>query len=246
MKKDDLLQMHQFEEKYWWHVGRRYFLDKLFKNYLSNSLDCPIIVDFGCGMGGNYNFLSKYGKVIGIDNSKISIDFCQKNKQNVKLIDGLNIPFQDNSVDLITAFDSLEHIKNDEEIIEEYWRTLKENGKIFVTVPAYKFMWSDHDKVLGHYHRYTKRELKDKFESKGFKMLKASYYISFLFPLILAYRLYRIIFSRFLNQKTSYIVLPKILNSFFILIIKAESFFVNRFQLPFGCSVVAIFEKNKK
>ena len=243
MEKEDLIQMNKFEKEYWWHVGRRYFLDKLLKKYSSDSIKNKKIVDFGCGMGGNYKFLSKYGKVVGVDSSKISIDYCKKEKQQIKLTNGVNLPFENDSIDLLTSFDALEHIKDDRAMIKEYLRVLKSGGKIFITVPAYTFMWSDHDEVLGHYRRYNVNQLKNKFDESKFTSIKTSYYVCFLFPIILIFRIYRIIFSRYLIKKTSYISLPKNLNNLLTLTIKAESFLSNKFNLPFGCSVVAVFEK---
>lgn len=243
MTEKDYQELSALEEKYWWHIGRRFFLNKLIKKYFSVSSKDSTILDFGCGMGGNYDFLSKYGKVVGIDNSKTSIDYCKKMNQQVELFNGTRIPFWEKSINMITAFDVLEHIYDDDAIIKEYGRILNSGGKAIITVPAYKFLWSDHDEALGHYRRYTASNLRNKFESNGFKTLKISYVISFLFPSIMIYRFYRIIFSRYLTKKTSYVALPKALNSFFAMTIKLESFLLDKFNLPFGCSVVGVFEK---
>lgn len=243
MEKEELEQMNEMEEKYWWHEGRRFVLSKMLQKCYSKSSDPLLILDFGCGTGGNFKFLSKFGKVYGVDSSKDAIAYCRSKDQSVKLISGQDIPFQRDSVDIVTAFDVLEHIDDDCAIIREYHRVLKAKKNVIVTVPAYKFLWSDHDEILGHCRRYTLKELCNKFEKNGFKTVKSSYFITSFFPLILVYRAYRIVFSKHLNKKTSYVKLPKSLNNFFTLIIRVEAFLLNRINFPFGCSVVAIFEK---
>ena len=243
MKKEEFDQMNKMEEEYWWHKGRRLALSKILQKYYSKSVDSFLILDFGCGTGGNFKFLSEFGKVYGVDNSKDAIDYCKSKNQLAKLIDGQNIPFQKNSIDLITVFDVLEHIDDDCAIIRECHRVLKSKKNVLITVPAYKFLWSDHDEVLGHYRRYTLKELRNKFEKNGFKTIKLNYFVTLLFPLILIYRTYRIAFSKYLDKKTSYVKFPKLLNIFFTLIMKTEVFLLNKINFPFGCSVVAIFEK---
>ena len=243
MKKEEFDQMNEMEEKYWWHKGRRLALSKILKKYYSKSSGSLLILDFGCGTGGNFKFLSKFGKVHGVDNSKDAIAYCKSKNQSVEFINGQNIPFQKNSVDLVTAFDVLEHIDDDCAIIKEYHRVLKAKKNVLVTVPAYKFLWSDHDEILGHCRRYTLKELRDKFEKNGFKTIRLNYFVTLLFPLILIYRTYRIAFSKYLNKKTSYVMFPKLLNNFFTLIMKIEVFFLNKINFPFGCSIIAVFEK---
>ena len=243
MKKEELEQMNKMEEAYWWHEGRRLVLSKMLQKYYSESSNPLLILDFGCGTGGNFEFLSKFGKVYGVDSSKDAIAYCKSKDQSVKFISGQDIPFQRDSVDLITTFDVLEHIDDDCATIREYHRILKAKKNVIVTVPAYKFLWSDHDEILGHCRRYTLKELRDKFEKNGFKTVRSSYFVTSFFPLILIYRMYRIAFSKYLDKKTSYVELPKSLNNFFTLIMRMEASLLGRINFPFGCSIVAIFEK---
>ena len=71
-------------------------------------------------------------------------------------------------VDLETygAFDSavfihvLEHIENDRDALNHTAKLVKSGGTVLVEVPALPFLFSDHDRMLGHYRRYTKSMLK--------------------------------------------------------------------------------------
>lgn len=245
MKKEEYEQMEQFEKKYWWHIGRRHILKKILQKLIfSNNGKKPLIIDFGCGTGGNFEILKKFGNVTGIDNSETAVKYCLEKKQSVRLTNNGHTPFLNGSVDLITALDVLEHIDNDIAAIKEFKRILKKNGKLIITVPAYRFLWSEHDEALGHRRRYLAYELKIKLNQTGFIVLKASYMVFFTFPIIFAYRLFRGIFPKASSKpRTSYIILPALANYFLVWTMKIESFLLNRMNLPFGCSIIIIAEK---
>lgn len=246
MKETEYGQMAKFEKKYWWHVGRKFILAKILKKWAGQKTKNNLIIDFGCGTGGNFEFLERFGKVIGIDNSETALAFCS-GKSATRLFNGNNIPFPDDSADLITTLDVLEHIDNDSEILKEHWRVLKKNGKILITVPAYRFIWSEHDEALGHRRRYIAGELKNKLRQNGFRVVKISYAVTFVFPIILFYRVYKGIFpNNPLKPKTSYVILPEFINRLFINFMKLESLLIDRISLPFGCSIIAFAEKIPK
>ena len=114
-------KLYELETTYWWHVGRRAIIANLLSNNKLigegsqqekelNSLSCngsnpeelsaPTILDIGCGTGENIKFLSRYGKVIGIDASKQAIEFCRKRKlKNAKIGRAEALPFKENSFD---------------------------------------------------------------------------------------------------------------------------------------------------
>jgi len=82
--------------------------------------------------------------------------------------------------DLVTNFDVLEHIADDEGFLRDLHRVLTDNGHVLVTVPAYQFLWSDLDRLLGHVRRYNKRDLVRCLEKAGFTVSVASYFNTFL------------------------------------------------------------------
>src|SRR5262249_25121220 len=66
-----------------------------------------------------------------------------------------------------------------------------EGGLLVVTVPAYRWLWSGHDEVLGHRRRYTAGELRAAVERAGFAVLRVSYFNTLLFPLLVAVRAWK-------------------------------------------------------
>lgn len=214
MKKESYDQMNELESEYWWHVGRRHILAKLIRKYAVCFKNNLMIADVGCGTGGNYDFLEKFGNVTGIDNSPFAIVCCERKEKAVKFANGDTLPFSSDSQDLVTAFDVLEHVGDDLKVLKECGRVLKKNGKLIIAVPAYNSIWSSHDEVMGHRRRYSKENLAEKIEGAGFKIIKNSHCITFLFPLIYVYRKLISKFSR-PKEKSAYITMPKPINRFF-------------------------------
>lgn len=70
---------------------------------------------------------------------------------------------------------------------------LKNNGKVFITVPAFNFLWSPHDVFHHHYRRYTKTMLVNKIKKPNFSIIKISYTNIFIFPIVFIVRCYKIL-----------------------------------------------------
>jgi len=67
---------------------------------------------------------------------------------------------QDNKFDTIIYIDVLEHIDDDRKEIKNASEHLNENGHLIILSPAFSFLFSPFDKAIGHYRRYTMRDLK--------------------------------------------------------------------------------------
>ena len=135
----------------------------------------------------------------------------------------------------------LEHIKKDKKKIKELSGKLKKNGKILITVPAYKILFTKKDIILGHYRRYTINEIKNIF--KKFKVKKLSYFNFFLFlPISISLIFYKILKSDFIDSVEKK---PNSLINFLLFsIFNFESKMINIFNFPFGISILGVFEKN--
>jgi 2-polyprenyl-3-methyl-5-hydroxy-6-metoxy-1,4-benzoquinol methylase len=80
--------------------------------------------------------------------------------------------------DSILYVNVMEHIAADEEELLAIHNTLESGGRVFIFVPALKWLYSAFDKRIGHFRRYTKSELVQKCERTGFQILK-SHYVDF-------------------------------------------------------------------
>ena len=94
----------------------------------------------------------------------------------------------DYSVDLIYSFNVLEHIENDRDYIDLFHKKLKENGILILYLPAFSCLYSSMDKKVGHYRRYSKKDLIDRLQT-NFKITSLNYADSAGFFITLLYKL---------------------------------------------------------
>lgn len=242
MEIKEYQRMYEFEDEYWWFVGRKNNIDKYINSI--NITKESSILDAGCGTGINMIHLSKYSNdIIGIDTSDEAIYFCmQRGLENVIKRDVEDLNLKHNSFDLITALDILEHI-DDTKALSEFYKVLKPKGYLIINVPAFNFLWSKHDEALHHKRRYTKSYLKKKLMSEGFTIENISYWNTFLFLPMMLFRFFRKYFSN--SSETDLKVLPKVINKCLIIILKIESTLIGKINLPFGVSLLCLAKVDK-
>ncbi len=98
-----------------------------------------------------------------------------------------DFPFEEYNIGNCGLFDVIEHIEDDLNFLNELYSKVKIGTKIFISVPANNYLWSETDEVSGHYRRYEKSDLDRIIKNTPFKLLDYSFYFSFyLIPLLLA------------------------------------------------------------
>ena len=240
MRTDLFEDLYITEETHWWHKAKRRYIELFFRSFIQRrNLS---ILDVGCGTGKNMEELTQWGDVWGIDKSSSALSFCWKrNIINVKKGEAEKIPFDSGIFDVVCALDVLEHV-DDVSSVREIKKTLKENGYLIITVPAFKWLWSQWDEVLHHKRRYTTEHLVKILKNEGFIIKRCTYVYSFLvIPMFI------IRFIKQQKQKT-YTSDFQINNSFINFILsslsKLEQWWINRYDMPFGTSVLCIAQKN--
>lgn len=88
--------------------------------------------------------------------------------------------FRDCSLPAVGMFDVLEHIEDEQGFLHEIRRCLVADGRLYLTVPAGRWLWSDADVQAGHFRRYTPASLRRALERAGFRPLFVS---KIFFPL---------------------------------------------------------------
>jgi SAM-dependent methyltransferase len=86
--------------------------------------------------------------------------------------------FLNASVRAVGMFDVLEHVDDERALLGEIRRVLVPGGKLYLAVPAYRWLWSADDDFAGHFRRYTLRRLGGLLDRGGFRVLFASYFFS--------------------------------------------------------------------
>lgn len=91
------------------------------------------------------------------------------------------MPFEE-EFDVIGAFDVLEHIEQDGAVLSEMFRAVHAGGGIMLTVPQHPFLWSRTDEHARHKRRYTRAGMIDKVRRAGFRVARATSFVSLLLP----------------------------------------------------------------
>lgn len=78
-------------------------------------------------------------------------------------------------LDTIILINVLEHIKNDAAFIQEARQALITSGRLILFVPALPWLYSEYDRDVGHYRRYTQETLETLFLQEGFEIVKSIY-----------------------------------------------------------------------
>ena len=242
------------EDKHAWFAGRTRAILK----YLDAEMpprqagDSRLVLDVGGGAGNMTHHLAHFGHVINLDaNPRPLVVAKQRGIDSLEAV-GNQMPFDDNTFDLIALLDTVEHIPDEFGVFEDCLRVLKPGGKLMVTVPALMWLWSYNDVINEHQRRYTAPELKQKLETTGFSVKRASYNNFFLFPLIAGIRLLRpynpdLESPHLTTEEEVYQVemepIPEPANTALHGVYWLEAQLLQHFSLPIGNSVLAIAEK---
>lgn len=247
MESSEYSKMAEQEKDYWWHRGKWFLVRRMVEKYFPNNPTKLRILEIGCGTGEITSRLSAYGEVLGVDVSNEAIKICQsRGIPNVVFgdINSLDLSKHESMFDLILALDVLEHIQDDLETMRRVKYMLKPDGYFFVNVPAHKFLWSEHDEALHHKRRYHSLEIMGKLQDTGFKIMKKTFFVTTAFPAIVLFRMWNNFFGKSAYPKTSYVLLPKILNDIMTIILDIESYFATNFMLPIGTTITVVAKKS--
>lgn len=187
------------------------------------------ILDIGCGIGILSNKLANMGyNITGIDIDPDAIKMAKSNSVLPSYISGdfLTYDFGGKQFDTIIMADVLEHVKDDDGMIDNALTLLRPQGKIIIMVPALPSLFGYHDKEVGHLRRYSKRHIKDKLKEHGMTIQSIRYWNMASIPSTLVY-------SRFLNRPYPELSLgtSRFLHAYFLWI-------ENKFLMPLGISLV--------
>ncbi len=237
--------MNDVEGKHWWFVGRRAILEEFLRQIIRNpksKVQNPKILDVGCGTGANLEMLANFGTAEGVDVSDDALEFCKA--KGLEAHKGLaeSLPFADESFDLVTALDVVEHLDDDVAGLKEMNRVLKTGGKTLIFVPAFMWLWGVQDDISNHRIRYTREQIVERLEKAGFEIERATYAnITFFMPILLGRMLMKV---TGIKPESENNVNVSALNGIFGKIFSSEKYWLNRANFPLGVSIVIVAKKN--
>ncbi len=244
-------EYYQLERNHWWFTARLSILESLLQKLVLQNKDAPLkILNAGVATGATSEMLNTYGEVTSLEYDKDCCDFLEL-KTSIKPVHGslTELPFHDQEFDLVCAFDVIEHIEDDVLACQEIARVLKSDGMYFITVPAFKFLWSNHDVINHHFRRYTRRTLHESINNGNLKNEHSTYFNFLLFIPIALLRLSQKLLPKSKQQQSSgsdneifqsNALINKTLKSVFLL---EKTILDRRIKLPFGISFLSIGTK---
>lgn len=90
--------------------------------------------------------------------------------------------------DLVLMIDVIEHVQNDVDLVAEYVAKVRSGTHFVITVPAFMWLWSEHDVFLEHYRRYTLNSIERTLAAGGLRIERGCYFFAFLLPWVAAHR----------------------------------------------------------
>ncbi len=189
--------------------------------------------------GANLEMLARFGDAEGVDVSPEALTFCrERGLDNVRQGEAERLPFADDSFDLITALDVVEHLDDDAAGLREMRRVLRPGGRALLFVPAFMFLWGVQDDVSNHRRRYTRSSLKKLVQESGLVVERATYAnITFFAPILLGRLFMRITGLRPASENN---INVSVLNGVLGRILGAEAGLLAKANLPLGVSAICV------
>lgn len=225
---------------YWWYRARADLLEAALAGYVR---DGDRILDVGSADGPSVAWLREQGSRVALDVDPRGLapgDVCGS---------ATELPFADESFDLVAAFDVIEHCEPEQQALSEIHRVLRPGGRLLMSVPAYQWAWTHHDDLNHHHRRYTRPRARRAVQQSGFEVLRASYAFAGTFPFFAAQRLR----TRLAERGTTPQVpengvppLPEVSPSIERILLGASRIdrrLLGKRNLPFGSSVVIAAQK---
>ena len=180
MEGTEVRKLAALEDTHWWYAERRHILATWLKGRTPGRA-----LDIGAAGGGNTRVLRDMGwKASPLEYGPEGAEVCHERGLPVMRADATMLPLADASLDIVTAFDVLEHLEDDDACVREVRRVLKPGGAFLVAVPCDPKLWSAHDDAVDHVRRYTRQTLHEVLERDGMQLVSMTSWNVLLRPVV--------------------------------------------------------------
>jgi SAM-dependent methyltransferase len=235
------------ETRHFWFRGFRAFVTPLLQ-IAAAARPGPRLLDCGCGTGANVEWLGTFGRAYGFDLTEIGLRIGREaGRTRLVRATVTAVPFPTASFDIVTSFDVLYSLQDDDEraAIAEMYRLLKPGGFAIVNVAAMHVLRGDHSVLSREVRRYSREELRARIERAGFVIQRLTYTNATLFPpLALARLIQRRRGLRGESEADAEISVPAApINAMMTAVMRVEALWLRRFDAPFGSSLLCLARK---
>ncbi len=174
------------ESQHWWFKARRRILVELVRALIAPGHD-KLVVDIGCGTGGNTMALGEHYHCVGIDASPVAIELACRRFPGVHFICGRapdDLGSLATHARLFLLGDVMEHVYDDCGMLSQLITAAAPGAYFLLTVPADPRLWSPHDVAHGHHRRYTREQFEELWRGQPVSVLLVSHFNRRLLPVI--------------------------------------------------------------
>lgn len=215
------------------------------------SLHCPNVAAYfevGCGTGYVMEGVREAfptAQLFGSEMLTSGLALARDSLPSAEFLqmDARNIPFREH-FDVVAAFDVIEHIKQDDLVLQQLYKAARPGGVLILTVPQHQWLWSEVDVYSQHERRYSASALHGIIEAAGFRVVDSTSFVTFLLPLMLLSRLLGRGRSADADPLSEFRI-PPWLNGMLTQVMRLEAFFIRLgLRLPIGGSRLVVAVKD--
>lgn len=233
------------EDRHFWFIGLRRNAEQVLNRALGGRT-LERIVDCGAGTGRNLDWLSRFGRPIGIELTPAGLEIGRAHGRPMVRGSVAALPFATASADLMTSFDVLYCLEDDEErrALAEMARVLRPGGLALINVAALDILRGAHSTLTHEVRRYTPARLRQRLAQAGFEVERLTFTNMATFPATLAVRTFDRISGRVAVASDADLRVPSpIINGTFDLALRAEAVAMRWIDLPIGTSLLCLARK---
>ena len=190
---DVFAELATLEDAHFWFRAR----DRLFRwAIIQHHPEARSLLEIGSGTGHVLTYLSAHLASVDLVGSELSPEGLLRARQRVNSrvslvrADARRLPFGE-GFDVVGAFDVIEHIEEEDRVLEEVRRVLRPGGVLLVSVPQHQWLWSEADRSAHHVRRYSRLTLHSLLERSGFEVVRSTSFMSLLLPVMVVSRMRR-------------------------------------------------------
>lgn len=243
MDPGHLTELIDLEDNYWWHVAKR----KLVTEILTTEFPAPgLVIEGGIGSARNLLEFQKLGyEVTGFDLMEEAVAHGRSRGLENVFVHELSQPWpvKPASAKAVLLLDVMEHMEDPVLLLKNAAETLTEDGGVIITVPAYPSLYSDWDRKLGHFCRYTKSKFRQNAKDAGLKVKWVTHWNSFTLPAAIAIRGKDRLLNRTDDSPPQFARVSRFTNACLMSFAQIERKLIHSTGVPFGLSLVGVLTK---
>jgi SAM-dependent methyltransferase len=182
-------QLFEWEAGHFWFRARNRLILWALQRHFPGAQS---LLEIGCGTGfvlAGIQAALPGLRLTGAEAITAGLAFAKTRVPRAELVqmDARRVPYVD-EFDVVAAFDVLEHIQDDAQVLCSMHRALRPAGGLLISVPQHRWLWSSVDEAADHVRRYEAAELEAKVRSAGFEILRSTSFVSLPLPAMLLSR----------------------------------------------------------